>query len=73
MTGKTGGHSTQHPMTQEEKDNIAQEKFGKPFDELDTNEKKTVGALHHSKQVGHVEGQQQGGAPMPAHNTRSHK
>lgn len=27
-------------------------KFGKPFEELDTNEKKTVGALHHSKQVG---------------------
>ncbi|PNW78940.1 hypothetical protein CHLRE_09g395213v5 [Chlamydomonas reinhardtii] len=70
MTGK--GHT--HAMSQEEKDHIAQEKFGKPFEELDTNEKKTVGALHHSKQMmGPEGGQQQEGAPTPAHHTRSHK
>ncbi|KAG2426101.1 hypothetical protein HXX76_013289 [Chlamydomonas incerta] len=69
MTGKT--HHSQHPMTQEEKDNIAQEKFGKPFDELDTNEKKTVGALHHSKMMEHAAAQED--APAPVHNTRSHK
>ncbi|PNW82045.1 hypothetical protein CHLRE_06g271500v5 [Chlamydomonas reinhardtii] len=38
MTGRGGG-----TMSKEEKDKIAQEYFGKPYDELDTNQQKSVG------------------------------
>lgn len=33
-------------MDQNEKDKIAQEMFGKKYDECDTNEKKAVGGKH---------------------------
>ncbi|PNH08854.1 hypothetical protein TSOC_004554 [Tetrabaena socialis] len=41
MTG--GGHTT---MSQEDKERIAQEKYGKTYEELDTNEKKAVGGSY---------------------------
>lgn len=35
-----------HEMTQEEKDQIAQEKFNKPYDQCDTHEKRSVGGTY---------------------------
>lgn len=32
-----------HKMTQEEKEQIAQEKYGRSYDQLETDEKKAVG------------------------------
>ncbi|GLC70958.1 hypothetical protein PLESTF_001055100 [Pleodorina starrii] len=46
MKGRThgGSHNTHqvHHMTQEDRDRIANEKFGKKYDELDTHEKRSV-------------------------------
>lgn len=35
-----------HTMTQQEKDSIAKEKFGRSYDQLDANEKKSVGGTY---------------------------
>ncbi|KXZ41501.1 hypothetical protein GPECTOR_427g295 [Gonium pectorale] len=40
-------------MSEKQKEQIAQEKFGRHYDELDTDEKKAVGGQFRANELGH--------------------